>query len=447
MHNKARFPNMLFGTSLRPDSAALAIMVLLLFLIFVFLFLTLIAQPAQAQTYRVIYNFTGGQDGADPRAGLTIDRAGNLYGTAYGTAYLGAGAGTVYQLKRNGSSWTFNSLYSFTGGSDGGNPLARVILGPYGALYGTTPFGGNPSCHDPLGCGTVFKLRPSPTACKTLPCPWTETVLHTFLGSDDGSTPGFGDLLFDQTGNIYGTTSGGGAYGGGTVYELTPSGGGWTESVLYSFGGGSDGNTPWGGVILDNAGNLYGTTGAGGLSNAGTVFQLVHSMRWTENILRSFAYGSDGGDHPFAGLIIDQSGNLYGATQEGGSGSGGTVFELSPSGGGWTFSLLYSIRGGGINCGPSGSLVMDGAGNLYGTTVCDGRYGYGSVFKLTPSRPYWTYTSLHDFCAGGPPCSDGTGPISNVVFDANGNLYGTAEAGGSGTACQGGCGIVWEITP
>jgi uncharacterized repeat protein (TIGR03803 family) len=259
-------------------------------------------------------------------------------------------------------------------------------------------------------------------------------VLYRFAnGGADGANPGSGDLIFDQAGNIYGTTTFGGK-GYGVVYELTPSG---TESVLYAFSG-SDGYYPDAGVIFDNAGNLYGTTEDGGLNMLGTVFELTYSIGfgWAESFLYSFQNGNDG-NQPSAGLIFDPSGNLYGTTSNGGSGGGGTVFELTPSGGGWTYSLLYSFTGGN-QCGPEGTLVMDGAGNLYGTTQCDGAHNKGSVFKLTPSANGWTYTSLHDFTGG----SDGGYPLCNVVFDANGSLYGTTYGGGTQ-----GVGVVWEIMP
>ncbi len=385
-----------------------------------------------------------------------MDKGGNLYGTTY--AY-GAGYGTVYQLKHKGSGWTFNPLYSFAGGSDGANPLARVIFGPNGTLYGTTKFGGG-GCEN-YGCGTVFNLRPSPSACKSALCSWIKTVLYDFKGPrvssvaaqggageaypvyGDGAYPLYGDLIFDQKGNVYGTTITGGQGSCdiyfsrcGTVFELSPSGGGWNESVLYVFSG-NDGGFPYNGLTFDNAGNLYGTTYVGGLSNAGTFFELAYSIGWTETFLSSFRNGNDGSG-PTTGLIFDQSGNLYGATESGGKNSGGTVFEFSPSPDGtWTYSLLYSFTGG-ASCGSWGNLVMDGAGNLYGTTLCDGTNKAGNVFKLTPSGGSWTYTSLHDFTGG----SDGKNPYSNVVIDANGNLYGTTYAGGSQ-----GVGVVWEITP
>ena len=235
--------------------------------------------------------------------------------------------------------------------------------------------------------------------------------------------------------------------GWGTVFKLTPSNGGWAESVLYSFTGGSDGASPYSDVILDQAGNLYGTTWQGGVSGCafgtgcGTVYQLTPSgSGWKENTLYSFQSATDGGNPP-AGLIFDPSGNLYGATWTDGPGGGGTVFELSPADGSWTFTSLYALNGTG---GPAGSLVMDGAGSLYGTTDSDGAHGVGSVFKLTPSNGGWIYTSLYDFTGG----SDGYFPLCRVVFDTSGNLYGTTYAGGNNNDCGGyGCGVVWEITP
>ena len=247
-----------------------------------------VSQSAQAQTFNVLYNFTGGQDGAHPYAGVTMDAAGNFYGTANVGGDLTCnpphGCGTVYELKHKGSGFIFNPLYSFGVGPDGGIPTAPVVFGRDGALYSTTSYGGI------NGKGTVFNLRPQPRACSTALCPWSETVLYSFKGgaNGDGSNP-IG-LLFDHAGNIYGTTSGGGTYGGGTVYELTSSGGGWTESVLHTLGGAGDGSLPYRSVmVFDNAGNLYGTTALGGASNYGTVFQLTPSgSGWTEKVIYNF---------------------------------------------------------------------------------------------------------------------------------------------------------------
>lgn len=401
--------------------------------------LTIVALPAApAQTFSVIHTFSGGQDGAAPYAGLTTDKAGNFYGTTF--AGGSRALGTVYRLKRSGSNWVADGLYSFLGGvSDGSEPLARVIFGPDGSLYGTASLGG-PGQFCGLGCGTVFNLRPPATFCRSVSCPWTETVLHFFEGSPDGEFPA-GELIFDEAGNLYGTTVLGG--GSGTVYELTPSGNAWTENVLYDFSG-EGGYEPYGGLIFDNAGNLYGTTQDGGLNYSGTVFRLTDSgSRWTESLPHIFQL-ADGG-YPTAGLVFDQSGNLYGATTYGGSDGAGVVFELSPSGASWTYSVLYSFTGQDgcpdneyVGSGPWAALTLDAADNLYGTTRCDGANRMGNIFKLTPSSGGWTYTSLHDFSGG----DDGAYPLSNVLMNASGNLYGTASAGGSK-----GHGVVWEITP
>ena len=433
MHSKTQLRNSTFSTTSRAATVALAIAT-------VFALTVLLTQSAQAQTYKVIHTFTG-PDGAEPLAGVTLDDAGNLYGTTYFGG--GTNQGTVFELRRWHGNWVLNSILTFNG-NNGSGPASEVVFGPDGALYGTTYAGGS------ADAGVVYSLKPPATACKTVMCPWTETILYQFTGSDGGG-PVYGNLTFDRDGNLYGTTSAGGAFGGGTVFKLTPSNGGWTESVLYSFAGGNDdGAAPWSGVILDEAGNLYGTTIYGGGSGClgvgcGIVYQLTPSgSGWEEKTLYSF-HEEDGpdGSHPYSGLIFDPSGNLYGATASGGSGCSGTVFELSPAGGSWTFTLLYPFTGfcGG---GPGASLAMDGAGALYGTTGGVGSYRWGSVFKLTPSGGSWTYTSLHDFTHG----SDGGWPISSVTWDASGNLFGTTSEGGDlNCGAQYGCGVVWEITP
>ena len=399
-------------------------------------------QSAQAQTYQVIHNFTGGIDGQEPNYGITIDSAGVLYGTTFEGD---TGTGTAYKLGHKSTGWGLTPLYVFDVTSQGVIPYATLVMGPNGKLYGTTGFGGIGTCvsYGQTGCGTVFSLQIPITFCRSAYCPWTETPLYKFSGHSDGSNPFGGALVFDSAGNLYGTTyagGGGNCTGGcGVVFKLTPSGGSWSESVLYTFTGGADGASPWAGVTLDSAGNLYGTTSAGGSSSNGTVYELSPSGGgWTEKTLHSFQRLPDGGS-PYAGLIFDRSGNLYGATQYGGSGGGGTVYELSPSGGSWTYTVLYDLvgSGGGHAKGPVANLVMDGAGNLYGAAAGDGAYRYGVVFKLTHSGGSWTYTSLHDFTGG----SDGDLPRSNLVFDASGNLYGTAYGGTLGN------GVVFQIVP
>jgi uncharacterized repeat protein (TIGR03803 family) len=410
------------------------LLLLSVFSIFVVIFAVSAIPSGYAQTFTVLHAFTGGADGGNPAAGLTIDSAGNLYGT---TQYGGSGYGTAFTLVHQGSGWLLSPLYSFSGGSDGANPSAGVVFGPQGSLYGTTQYGQAGGCNYGTGCGTVFNLRPQATTCRSTFCSWSESVLYSFTGVSDGAAPALGDVIFDSAGNMYGTTLMGGAYSAGTVFELTPSGSGWSESILYSFTGGSDGGYPWAGLTLDSAGNLYGTTVLGGANEGGTVFQLTSSgAGWTENVLYSFEEGNDGG-YPYGGLVFDPSGNLYGTTADGGQGGGGTVFKLTPSHPSWTFSLVYSLSGG-LYCGSTGNLIMDSAANLYGTTQCDGAYGQGTVFKLTPSGGSWTYTSLHDFGGGG----DGANPVGGVTLDSSGNLYSTASSAGTN-----GQGLVFEITP
>ena len=402
---------------------------------------------AQAQTYNVIHNFSGGLGGSEPTSGLTFDAAGNLYGTTFEGDAL---TGTVYKLVHKSSSWVLIPLYLFPyEGSGGSIPYARVFFGKDGTLYGTAAFGGNlQNCAS--GCGVVFNLRPAPNPPVTPLSPWVETPIHLFNGND-GANPYGADIIFDAAGNIYGTAYNGGTGGCtggcGVVYKLTPSNGSWTESVLYNFTQGGDAQHPWGGVTFDQFGNLYGTTVYGGAHGNGAIYQLTPSgSGWTETVIYSFTGGADGAN-PYAGLIFDQAGNLYGAAASGGVTNGGTVFELSPSGSAWTFNLLYSFTGAGgqLSPGPVANLAFDNAGSLYGTTHAAGAYNYGAVFRLDPGSGGWTYTSLHDFTGG----DDGGYPRSNIVFDKNGNMYGTAAEGGLGNPdnCAGPCGVVFEVTP
>jgi uncharacterized repeat protein (TIGR03803 family) len=410
--------------------------------------LALVAAPtAEAQPYNVIYNSTGGMDGANPHVGVTLDNAGNLYGTAYAG---GAGYGTVFKLTHKGSGWVLNPLYSFKGkgANDGAGPDGSLVIGASGSLYGTTISGGgnqDPYCHifgGYYGCGTVFNLKPPPTRPATPLTPWVEDLLYLFTFDPDGAYPR-NTIAVDNAGNLYGTGSNGGTVFG-VVWELSPTGGGsWTEKAIHTFTGldGTDGGAPESGVVFGTDGNLYGTSSEYGHSNngcCGAVFQLVPSGGgWTENTLYDFTDGNDGST-PYAGVIQDAAGNLYGATTTDGANGGGTVFEISPSNGGWTFQTIYSFPGtAGLQVGPYDNLVLDSAGNLYGTTYLDGRYGWGSVFKLTPSDGSWTYTSLHDFTGG----LDGAAPRCRLVFDKAGNLYGTSSIGGAN-----GLGVVFQIS-
>jgi len=400
--------------------------------------ITLVASlglAAHAQTFSVIHAFAE-PNGVIPYSGVTI-RAGVLYGTTLSScATNNCGPGTAYQIAPVGSSWYYTPISLLSAGGRG--PQARVLFGPDGHLYGTTSSGGFQNL------GLVFNLTPRPTICPTANCFWAESVLHKFTGGpDDGAVPGGADLVWDAMGNIYGTTEGGGNSNLGTVYQMTKSGNDWTETPIYSFTG-PDGTEPYDGVIFDSKGNLFGTTQQGGLYGFGTVFELTYNINsgWTETVLYNFQNLSDG-QWPLAGLTMDSTGNLYGGASDGGGGGGGTVFELSPVGNTWVFTTLYSFSGN-TACGPSVTLTMDNSGSLYGTTYCDGANSLGNVFKLTNTQNGWEYTSLHDFTGG----ADGAYSGSNVTFDTNGNLYGTAIIGGNLTcAPPGGCGTVWMIKP
>jgi len=318
---------------------------------------------------------------------------------------------------------TFTTLYTFCSRpacADGEAPGAGVIMDKLGNLYGTTELGGA-SVY-----GTVFELTPS----------GTETVLYNFCSAShctDGQVPSAG-LAFGKKGNLYGTTSSGGAYNYGTVFEVTPSG---TETVLHSFASGADGAYPAGGVVFDKKGNLYGTTSAGGAYGAGTVFEITAKGR--EKVLHSFVSNSPDGAFPSSGLVLDAKGNLYGTTSGGGGATGcGTVFEVTPTG---TETVLYSFAGASDGCTPLGGVVFDKSGNLYGTTFAGGLgsctvpSGCGIVFKLTPTG---AETVLYSFAGG----LDAERPRASLVLDAKGNLHGTTSFGGSG-----GWGTDFELMP
>lgn len=462
MHSGHRHSNALLRETLRPGSAVLGIAILLLFLIFLLLFLFVTAQSAEGQNYKVIYSFTGAEDGSFPN-GVTLDSAGNLYGTTGRGGYRGGdcssdGCGTAFRLSYTNGAWVFTPLHAFSG-PDGANPSAPVTLGPDGTLYGTTYLGGGADC--PLGpqgnCGVVFRLRPSGNAiCNRAACPWVEEVLHRFTGAPADGRSTRAPVVFDSAGNLYGTAETGGAgpcnptgYGSvgcGVVYSMSRGQGGWTESVLYSFQGGGthDGEEPLASVTLDPYGNLYGTTnlGGNGFPGCGTVFALTRSgSAWTETVLHVIDCATEGSGF-FAGLTLDGQGNLLGAASHGGPRGGGTVFRVLPGYPDWIFETIYAFAGEIGSSGPAQTLAMDPAGNLYGTSLnggiaCDdyGR-GCGFVFRLTYSPAGWILTHLYDFTGG----DDGKSP-RGVVLDRYGNLWGAAQGGLYGQ------GLIFEITP
>jgi uncharacterized repeat protein (TIGR03803 family) len=400
----------------------------------------LTAATAIAQTEAFLHSFDYNPptlyDGKQPEASLVMDAAGNLYGTT--TTGGKQGWGTVFELSpRPTGGWSERILHNFNNnGFDGTKPFANVILDAAGNLYGTTSSGGF------SGAGIVFELaRGSANA-------WTEKILYTFrgLGGHDGAFP-FGGVIFDAAGNLYGTTlSGGKTSNGGTVFELTPTtSGSWTETILFSFTGQS-GSRPMGNLIFDSTGNLYGTTEVGGAAALGNVYELSPSAgSWSETVLYAFQSNGIDPQYPAAGLVMDSAGHLYGTGVNGGQFSGGAVFELSQSGGTWNETILhqfdYSNNHDGIN--PACALAFDAAGNLYGTTAAGGNAslginGLGTVFKLTPSSSGWAETIVHNFRG-----KDGQQPEAGLIFDAAGNLYGTTQQGG----IPAGDGTVFEITP
>jgi uncharacterized repeat protein (TIGR03803 family) len=417
----------------------------------VFTLAVMSSQLVRAQTFTVLHSFTGGADGSYPTGNLTMDAAGNLYGTTQegGTGEYGLGNGVVFKASHLGSRWVTAPLYRFAGSqnNDGRLPGGGVIIGPDGSLYGTTYAGGNGQSCDHNGCGSVYRLQPPAAVCKTAICFWAETVLYRFNGGSDGMGP-TGQLVFDTSGNLYGTTVRGGIgtlNDCGTVFKLAPSPEGWTKSTIYSFGDYDDGCHPVGRLVFDGNGNLYGATQNGGTGESGTVFKLAPSAEgWTKSIIHNFQFGSydPGGGAPETGLIFDDLGNLYGTTTAEGSGGGGTVFELTPFNDSWIYTVLYSFDARELGeSGPWSELVMGATGSIYGTT-----WGYpdnyGTVFKLTPSGSGWTYTLLHDFTGG----FDNSYPLGGVALDRNGNIYGTASAPAAG--CGGdGCGVIVQITP
>lgn len=400
-------------------------------------------------TETIVYAFKGGSDGIDP-SGVIFDQAGNMYGvTPVGGA--ACDCGTVFELTPTSDGVTEKVLYTFTGGADGDFPVSDLVLDNSGNLYGTTEFGGANSCNS--GCGTVFKLSLGADG-------WTKTELFAFAGGTDASGP-LGRLIYDD-GVLYGATTNGGGnnqacyQGCGTIFQLSSASGAWKESILHRFEG-ADGSNPES-IIQDATGHFYGFAYAGGVGGMGVIFQLTHTLNgWMESTVHSFS--TVDGDNVYAsasGLISDSAGNLYGTTQAGGRYNAGTVFEMMRSGTGWIEKILYSFKGGADGSQPQGTLTFDTAGNLYGVNYAGGIFrqrwcgttaplGCGTVFRLTPNGDSWTASTIYTFCKQ-IECPDGSHPASSLVFDNAGNLYGIADTGGN-TTCPDGCGVIFQLTP
>ena len=379
------------------------------------------ALPAQAQTETVgakkrtgsetvLYNFCSQpncSDGAGPQSSLIFDGAGNPYGTTNGGGLFGYG--TVFELSPNGSGgWNETVLYSFTGGADGANPTySNLIFDSLGNLYGTAYGGGA------TGNGAVFELSPVGAG-------WMETVLYSFANDGDGANPTYG-LIFDPAGNLYGTNSAG-------VFELSPSGGGWTGQVIYS-------TSPSAGLTMDASGNIFGVTSS-------TVFEASPngSGGWNPTVIHTFSY-YEGGGSVTGTPVLDQAGDLYGATSLGGNRALGTVYKLTPvekgkTKGEWKEEILHSFRGLRSGFWPFAGVVLDVAGDIYGTTTAGGRYEVGTVFELValPRKGAHKFEILWSFNQ-----QDGWLPGSSLILDSAGNLYGTAASLGDG--------LVFEVTP
>lgn len=400
------------------------------FLILLVLSLTLtITHDVWGATKQTLYGFKGGADGAYPSSSLVMDTAGNLYGTTSEggdpntcTVNQVRGCGVVFKLTPVNGVWQESVLYAFQGGSDGVSPRGNLVLDASGNLYGTTFYGGTGSCGN-VACGTVFELSRNPNGS------WTETVLYSFQNKPDGAFPV--GLTFDSSGNLYGVATAAGANGRGSAYQLSPpkaGGSSWTEKAIYNFSTFETQPNPV--LIFDPQGNLYGTYQQlyGCFLGCGAVFELKpKGGTWTETDVFDFSGGGNGGE-PLTGVILDSQGNLYGTGSEGGN-NWGIAFELKPSGGKWTGVMLHNFCSRNACADgrtPQSGLVMDTTGALYGTTSGGGEgcRACGLVFKLVHAKHGWEGTVLHNFRGG----SDGATPTATLIVDGQGNLYGTTTA-------------------
>jgi len=381
---------------------------------------------ASATTTDVIFSFEE-KEGEYADTDLETDSAGNIYGTTV----LGGefGSGTIFQLTPTPNGWQHTVLYSFTGGADGGEPYKGVTIDWRGNLYGTAVTGGSGSCEG--GCGVVYKLTKSGGT-------WNQTVIHAFTGGDDGSGPG-ARVTVDRGGNVYGMTPTGGTYGVGTIYKIRPHAGSWDFQVIHTFTGGADGASGSAGRMLLELNRLYGAATVGGLYGSGVVFKLTPTAfgEWDFRVLYSF-HGQPDGSFPY-GALLRVSGKIYGTTYYGGENNIGAVYELSPRRvGEWDGRVIYSFQTGSDGNSPISNLVRDPVGNLYGTTS-EGGLGSGTIFKLTPiGGGQWTESVVHAF--EGPP--DGGFSYNGMVVDRFGNFYGATVHGGTEDD-----GSVYKFTP
>jgi uncharacterized repeat protein (TIGR03803 family) len=406
----------------------------------------LLSPNAFASQFTGLHNFLA-KPGEFPNSGLIIGPDGGFYGTTgmSGGSQCFPLCGAVFEIKQTSTGWQYHIVHNFRGPNhDGESPIGPLLFDNVGNLYGTTSAVNSTGCFTRhTDCGTVFKLSPTSKG------GWEETILYRFTGRADGAWPA-GNLVLDSAGNLYGYTLGGGNNNlcgqvCGVVYELSPGASGWTETVLHTFTGGSDGYTPRG-LTPDTSGNLLGVAESGGTANSnceagcGTVFKLTPGAGgWSLSVIYSFSGGSDGG-YPISPLVFDTQGNLFGTTLLGGSvqcpNECGTVFELSPNGSGWNFSDVYSFSGP-DGADPQG-ILFDSAGNLFGAasggkTTC----GCGVLFELVPGSGNWTETVLYTFNGK----SDGQFP-NPVIQDGAGHLFGTTANGGSDNF-----GTIFKFTP
>jgi uncharacterized repeat protein (TIGR03803 family) len=393
---------------------------------------------ASASTEQVLHAFTGGSDGIQPEGRLVLDSAGNLYGTS--SSGGANNAGVIFKLTPTSSGpWQESILYQFTGGRDGANPRG-LAFDSAGNLYGIAVNGGTPTVGVPdckrYGCGTIFKLSSTQGG-------WKFQLLHTFTGAFDGALPQ--GITLNAAGDVFVTTYS--SYPNqGTIFELSSSSGVLKGSVVHVFiEATGDGALPIRPVVIDSAGNLFGAAWFGGRLGQGAVYEVSPTAtgQWTESVINSF--NTTLGSEPYTSLVFDSAGNLFGTTTSGGEFDLGTVFELSPSSTGqWTETLIVSFQNASDGGIPHDGMAIDASGNLYGVTLNGGLcYNCGTVFKLSPSSGGgWGFDTLYSFTG----TSDGADPLAGVTLDSAGDVFGTTVLGGNvTTACPSGCGVVYEI--